>query len=400
MKCALFLTLFVAAAAQDGGGSQSQGDSQSQGSQSGSQSDNSYGYEAPAEQATQSYAAPTESYAVAAVVPKCCVSACPGEAPFFNPSTCSCVPGYVEQEAPQYMNYGAQTYGNEQSYGESTQQSGYRKLQAYGGVSYGAPEDSSAPVFSSGPDGTIDTRGLRITRTGTIVLWIAFAILFLLACYYLRMFHWYYSIADGDDAPDFNLVHADGQIHSSILHFLANPSLIAGCVCLIASLAYLTMATNNGWYTRCHDGRQVYFARYIDWIITTPLMLHALAHFANSPDEIWNFLFFSDVLMIVSGLVASTIDGPEKWIYYGFSILAFIPVLYYICRLRDAVVNNRVYHRRTGLLLPGVWGPDSVYLPYIWFFHNYNVIADLTVLAWFCYPIVWIFAEGTNKLSA
>merc|ERR1719352_1764168 len=171
MKCALFLTLLVAAAAQDGGGSQSQGDSQSQ----GSQSDNSYGYEAPAEQATQSYAAPTESYAVAAVVPKCCVSACPGEAPFFNPSTCSCVPGYVEQEAPQYMTYGAQTYGNEQSYGESTQQSGYRKLQAYGGVSYGAPEDSSAPVFSSGPEGTIDTRGLRITRTGTIVLWIAFA---------------------------------------------------------------------------------------------------------------------------------------------------------------------------------------------------------------------------------
>merc|ERR1719352_1399075 len=217
MKCALFLTLLVAAAAQDGGGSQSQGDSQSQ----GSQSDNSYGYEAPAEQATQSYAAPTESYAVAAVVPKCCVSACPGEAPFFNPSTCSCVPGYVEQEAPQYMNYGAQTYGNEQSYGESTQQPGYRKLQAYGGVSYGAPEDSSAPVFSSGPEGTIDTRGLRITRTGTIVLWIAFAILFLLACYYLRMFHWYYSIAEGDDAPDFNLVHADGEVHSSILHFLA-----------------------------------------------------------------------------------------------------------------------------------------------------------------------------------
>merc|ERR1712100_478463 len=89
-------------------------------------------------------------------------------------------------EAPQYMTYGAQTYGNEQSYGESTQQSGYRKLQAYG-----APEDSSGPAFSSGPDGTIDTRGLRINRTGTIVLWIAFAILFLLACYYLRMFHWY-----------------------------------------------------------------------------------------------------------------------------------------------------------------------------------------------------------------
>merc|ERR1711990_1069828 len=235
-------------------------------------------------------------------------------------------------------------YAGQQSYG-AQQQSGYRHLQAYG---FGAPV-ATAPDFTSGPNGTFDTRNLRINRTGTIVLWVAFGILFLLACYYLRMFHWYYHIADADDNTSaFVLTHNGGaeSVHHSILHFLSNPSLIAGCVCLIASLA---MATDNGWYTRCHDGRQFFFARYIDWVVTTPLMLHALAHFANSPDEIWNFLFFSDVLMIVSGLVASAIDGPEKWIYYGFAVLAFIP--------------------------------------------------DLTVLAWFCSPIVWIFAEGTNKLS-
>merc|ERR1712232_1010622 len=190
----------------------------------------------------------------------------------------------------------------------------------------------------------------------------------------------------------------DREIDSSMLHFLANPSLVAGAVCLIASLAYLTMATDNGWYTRCHDGRQFFFARYIDWVVSTPLMLHALAHFANSPDEIWNFLFFSDVLMIVSGLVASTIDGPEKWIYYGFSILAFIPVLYYICKLREQLLNSRWYHSKTGLLMIE-WNDETAFLPYIWFFHNYQVIADLTVLAWFCYPIVGIFAEGTDMLS-
>merc|ERR1712134_68776 len=223
-----------------------------------------------------------------------------------------------------------------------------------------------------------------------------------------------YHIAEADDNTSaFVLTHNGGaeSVHHSILHFLSNPSLIAGCVCLIASLAYLTMATDNGWYTRCHDGRQFFFARYIDWVVTTPLMLHALAHFANSPDEIWNFLFFSDVLMIVSGLVASTIDGPEKWIYYGFSVLAFIPVLYYICKLRDQALNNRLYNAKTGLVSPYWLFQDSSegggylligythWLPYIWFFHNYQVIADLTVLAWFLYPIVWIFAEGTDMLS-
>jgi len=364
----------------------------------------------------------------APVAPICCVSACPDEAPFFNPATCGCVPGYVEQE-PSYAtaSYAEPT----ESYGESTQQSGYRKLQDYGYGGEVATASYGAAAFTSGPDGTIDTRNMRINRTGLIVLWVAFAILFLLACYYLRMFHWYYTISeDSDDSPiGYEFGHdtaaekqyvnhnagefrgsdhpheRDGvkedetKIHHSILHFLANPSLIAGCVCLIASLAYLTMATNNGWYTRCHDGRQFFFARYIDWIITTPLMLHAIAHFGNAPDDAWNFLFFSDVLRIASGLVASTIDGGEKWIYYGFSVLAFIPVLYYICKIRNYQLDNRKWDKDTGLLAMWPWSTNDIHLPYIWFFHRLELIADLTVLAWFCYPIVWIFAEGTNKMS-
>jgi len=321
---------------------------------------------------------------------------CPDHAPFFNPATCSCVPGYVEQETPMYSNWGAQ-----QSYGAPAQQQqqGYRKLQQQ---SFGAPEQwagdqaaVSAPHFSSGPEGTFDTRSLRINRTGTIVLWVAFAILFLLACYYLRMFQWYSAVADAIESNGDGFLFPE-YVNHSILHFLANPALIAGCVCLIASLAYLTMASGNGWYTRCHDGRQFFFARYIDWVVTTPLMLHALAHFANSPDEIWNFLFFSDVIMIVSGLVASTIDGPEKWIYYGFAVLAFIPVLYYLCKLREQMIDNRRWDAKTGLLVEGA---DGHFLPYIWFFNNYQVMADLTVVAWFLYPIVWIFAEGIGNLS-
>merc|ERR1712100_191912 len=238
-------------------------------------------------------------------------------------------------------------------------------------------------------------------------LWIAFAILFICAMYYLRMFSYYYQTAE--DMPNshklgdhdlknkvYTAVSAAGdddrEIDSSMLHFLANPSLVAGAVCLIASLAYLTMATDNGWYTRCHDGRQFFFARYIDWVVTTPLMLHALAHFANSPDEIWNFLFFSDVLMIVSGLVASTIDGPEKWIYYGFSILAFIPVLYYICKLREQLLNNRWYHSKTGLLMIE-WNDETAFLPYVWFFAEGTDMLSVTGEA-ITYTVLDLISKG------
>merc|ERR1711943_68156 len=341
---------------------------------------------------------------------------CPNHAPFFNTATCSCVPGYVEQDTPAYQNWGhgGQTYSD-----GAQQQTGDRHLQAYEDFAHDA---SDAPSFTSAPDGTVDTRHLRINHTGKIVLWIAFGILFICAMYYLRMFSYYYQTAE--DMPNKHKLRDhdlkakvytavsdagddDREIDSSMLHFLANPSLVAGAVCLIASLAYLTKATDNGWYTRCHDGRQFFFARYIDWVVTTPLMLHALAHFANSPNEIWNFLFFTDVLMIVSGLVASTITGPEKWIYYGFAILSFIPVMYYICKLRDQTLDSRLYKSKTGIhelnWIPattvGNTDKRTIYLPYVWFFHNYQALADLTVVAWFFYPIVWIFAEGTDMLS-
>jgi bacteriorhodopsin len=206
------------------------------------------------------------------------------------------------------------------------------------------------------------------------------------------MFWYYYTVAE--EGTMISAFLPEG-IDTTIYHHLANPSLIAGMVCLIASLAYLTMATNNGWYFRC-DGRQFFYARYIDWLITTPLLLHALCHFANSPDEIWNFLFFADIIMIAAGLIASTITGTEKWIYYGFAIIAFIPVIYYICLLRDQIVDNMLYDPFTGLRSGA---DEGIWLPYVWFFHKYKIMADLTVLAWFLYPIIWIFAEGMDKLS-
>merc|ERR1711934_223713 len=81
-------------------------------------------------------------------------------------------------------------------------------------------------------------------------------------------------------------------------------------VTFIASLAYLAMATHHGFYTRCFDGPEFYYARYLDWVITTPMMLHALAYIGNMSDNIWHYLFFNDILMIISGLIGS----PVVWI--------------------------------------------------------------------------------------
>jgi bacteriorhodopsin len=358
----------------------SQGAAQ-QSSQSGS--DQSQGYQSAGSDQSQSYDGSQsyggESYSVdapvyAAPTAACCVSLCPKQAPFFNKATCACHAGIYEADD----HYATESYRNSEQQYDSEEQSGYRKL----GMSQ--------------PDGTIDTRGNEITRAGTIVLWVVFGLFFLLSGYYIRIANHYSSIARTE--VDDHAFVLDKNHDDSILHFLASPALIAGIVTLIASLAYLTMATGNGWYIRCHDGRMFFFARYIDWVITTPLMLHALCHFAGAGSEIRNFLFFSDIVMIVAGLIASTITGAEKWVFFAFSMLAFLPVIYYICQLRDQVVDNLSYHNNTGAAVAST-DPNAVHRPFVWFFGNYRILADITVVAWFLYPVVWILAEGTGKIS-
>ena len=290
------------------------------------------------------------------VAPKCCVTFCPPSVPFFSHQSCACHAGIVTND------------------GES---SGYRSLQV-------------API------NTIDTRKNVITRAGKIVLWVIFGVFFILAAYYIKLYQWYTSVAEGEAGPVIYGID-DAILNNSVLYFLANPSLLAGIVCFIASLAYLTMATGNGWYARC-DGRMFFFARYIDWVCTTPLMIHALAHFSHATNDTWHFLLFSDVLMIVAGLIASTVTGGFKWLFFGFSILAFLPVLYYICAFRHSVLDKTPYDSKTGQAVDK-GSSNAAYLPYIWFFHNYDFLAQLTVVTWSMYPIVWILADGTDTLS-
>jgi bacteriorhodopsin len=354
------LALTVAQDDSQGAQSQSQG-AQSQGADSGYEGADS-GYEAPAQ---ESYAAPTTAYSAPSyeaasapayvVAPKCCVHSCPAHAPFFSLSQCGCVGGVqyaqasysqASYEQPQ-ASYAAQSYEG----GEQQTSSGYRFLVEVGNA----------------PAGTIDTRNNTVGSSGRVVLWVGFIILFLAGWWFINK------------ALRFHFLGTEGDINLSQMAFLSGPAMTEGFVCLIAALAYLTMATGNGAYSRCSDGRTFFYARYIDWVITTPIMLHGLCEFAGAADDVFIYLFFSDILMIVAGLIASVVENGHKWFFFAFSILCFIPVIHYICWLRSRVVDTR--------------------FDYSLFFWNYSCMANLTAFAWFCYPIVWIMAEGVGTLN-
>jgi bacteriorhodopsin len=359
MKISCLFSLVVASAGSQDSAQESQAaQGASDQSYTAPAAQDSQAYAAPA---AQSYAVPSEAYSAPSytaaeapayvAAPKCCVSACPSHAPYFNVASCACVAG-IEYASPAYeaQHYEQPSYAAQsaQSYGEQEESSGYRKLMVQ-------------------PRGTIDTRNNTLGSTGRVATWVGFGILFLCAWIFLNRGLTYSGYANSDTQ------------HRRYLAFLSSPLIAEGFVCLIASLAYLTMATGNGSYTRCCDGRQFLFARYIDWVLTTPIMLHTLVHFAGGSDDEMTYIFFMDVLMIVAGLIASLVCDGWKWFFFAFSMLCFIPILHLICQFKTRPVDLRF---------------DNVF-----FFWNYANIANLTVLAWFLYPIVWILSEGTNTLS-
>jgi len=175
---------------------------------------------------------------------------------------------------------------------------------------------------------------------------------------------------------------------AQIAEIISLPRIIAGVVCLIASLAYLTMATGHGYVVKC-NGRQFYYARYVDWAITTPLMLWDLVTFgtANSTSTSGSvnltrvFLVVMDVFMIVAGLIGELIDGGERWAFFGFSMLAFIPIMWFLCKLEN---DDGVCCGAAANLTPEG--------------KLFQRILMITIITWSIYPIVWILATtgGTS----
>merc|ERR1712100_582230 len=157
--------------------------------------------------------------------------------------------------------------------------------------------------------------------------------------------------------------------------------------------------TRHGFYTRCFDGREFFYARYLDWVITTPMMLHALAYIGNMEDNIWHYLFFCDILMIISGLIGSTVGGGDKWAFFGFSVLCYLPVIYYLCERKNRTIDNRIFDDAGGIVA-NLIGDKRAFQPFVHFVVGYNNIMRLTVAAWTLYPVVWILAEGTGTISA
>ncbi|MCW3039922.1 MAG: hypothetical protein JWM31_1827 [Solirubrobacterales bacterium] len=138
-------------------------------------------------------------------------------------------------------------------------------------------------------------------------------------------------------------------------------------VCLLAATSYLAMSQGLGIVEV--GGREVYFARYLDWVITTPLLLLGLITLAlpsitshgQSRDRtaLVASILGADVLMVVTGLVGVLAsDKGARYLFFAVGCLFFAGVVYALwVPLYTAAkqAGNRDAYRRLTSILTGLW---------------------------------------------
>jgi bacteriorhodopsin len=116
---------------------------------------------------------------------------------------------------------------------------------------------------------------------------------------------------------------------------------ITASVVFVASIAYFTMGSNLGFtpipveYHRSDpvvrgNNRAIYYVRYIDWFITTPLLLTDLLLTAGMPWPTLLWVIVVDEIMIITGLIGALLETRYKWAYFVFG-MSLLSMSLHVC---------------------------------------------------------------------
>jgi len=208
----------------------------------------------------------------------------------------------------------------------------------------------------------------RIDDSGSITLWVVFVIMLL-------------------STITFAFMAWKQPVQKRLFHVLTT------LITTFATISYFAMATGDGNAfkhiivkethnhtpdTIEHVFRQVFWARYIDWSLTTPLLLLDLAFLAGLNGANIFVTIVADLIMVLLGLFAAYGHGDgQKWGYYTMAIIAYLVVVYQLVVPGRRAVSAK--HDSTAKLFASIGG--------------------FTLILWTLYPIVWAIGDGARKMS-
>jgi len=170
---------------------------------------------------------------------------------------------------------------------------------------------------------------------------------------------------------------------------------ITTLITIVASLSYFAMATGHATTYNCSTVwdhhkhvpdtshqvcRQVFWGRYVDWALTTPLLLLDLCLLAGVDGAHTLMVVVADVIMVLSGLFAALGEEEktaQKWGWYTIGCISYLFVIWHVALHGGRTVSAK--GRGVSRLFTG--------------------LALFTLLLWTAYPIVWGIADGARKVS-
>ncbi|KAJ1492190.1 hypothetical protein T484DRAFT_1611851, partial [Baffinella frigidus] len=148
-------------------------------------------------------------------------------------------------------------------------------------------------------------------------------------------------------------------------------------ICGFAAMSYFAMLSGQGW-TTVAGCRQFFYARYLDWAITFPLMTLLLGVVAGVDMVcIFGAIGAQEIQLFAQYIGAISTVMSVKWMWFLISLTALAGAVYHIVQVFKASADAK--------------GGEVAAL--------YGKVAWLAAGLWCMYPVVWLFSEGFASFS-
>lgn len=146
-------------------------------------------------------------------------------------------------------------------------------------------------------------------------------------------------------------------------------------ICSWASCAYLAMAMHLGEWTlpatAVDAERHIYWARYCDWLVTTPIIIYDLTKLSGARPTLRRAAIFADVAMILTGIIAAFSPHDQRMVWYIVSCLFELAI--FVLLLGPILATARKQHRTVSKLFT-------------------QALTFFSIFFWL-YPVVWILGS-------
>jgi len=151
---------------------------------------------------------------------------------------------------------------------------------------------------------------------------------------------------------------------------------------LVGSIAYFAMASDLGWSVVAQHLRvseaatyQVFFAKYIYWVIAFPTIVIALGLASGVSWATIVYNVFLTWIWIISYLVGAYTHSRYKWGFFAFGTLAYLLLAY------QTMLSGLSTSKRFNLT------------------RDYALLAGYANLFWLLYSIGWAITDGGNVIG-